>query len=246
MECKNCGQHAEGKFCSHCGQRTEVGRITFRSLLGEVSEGVFKVNQDFLNTLMGLFLRPGISLQAFLEGRRKQYVKPITYVLTLSTFYFLVTQFTGQNTWFDDLVSGFMEGALERNKDATAPPLLIWLSNNYAYAALLLLPVFSLASSLAFRKLGKNYFEHIVINSYITGQQTLLYAFFALVGTLIKHELIEAFPFLIAPIYAFWVFWQVFPKGNRIVNLLRSLLTYLLYLFFSTLLFVSLLAIVKL
>lgn len=216
------------------------------SLLNEVSQGVFKVNKGFFYTMKGLFLRPGSLLQEFLEGKRKQHFKPISYVLVLSTLYFLVTQFVGQSTWFDDLVTGFMEGGVERNKDAEAPSVLIWLSNNYAYASLLLLPVFSLASYLAFLHFSKNYFEHIVINAYITGQQAILYAIFALTGTFIETELLEAFPFLVSPAYTFWVFWQVFPKGNRVLNILRSLMAYILYLLFGAVLLIASLALIKL
>lgn len=233
MNCKNCGETVQDQYCGHCGQNSNVDQITLSSLLHELSESVFQINRGFLYTVKELLKRPGNSIDEYLNGRRKRYYKPIAYVLTLSTLYFLVTQITGQNTWMDDLVSGFSKGAYEAGNGTEIPPVLNWFAKNFAFTTLLLLPVFSLASFLSFRGWGRNYLEHFVINSYITGQQAIFYALVALINTFVSSEMMESFPFLIAFSYAGWVFWQFFKEGNRVVNLLRSILTYVLYLIFS-------------
>lgn len=234
MNCKNCGHYIEDrKFCGHCGQRSTVSRINFSNFLTEFSESVFQVNKGFFFTIKELFIRPGDSLKAFLRGERKKYFKPIAYVLTLSTIYFLISRIAHQNTWLNDLLTGWMESTTEKDKQAQAPIILVWFSNNYAYSSLLLLPIFSLASYLSFLKSDTNYFEHIVINAYITGQQAFFYAFFIVVRTFIDNDVMEMFPLLVAVAYTFWVFWQFFSKGNRLLNIFFSVITYLLYLVFS-------------
>ncbi|MBR9921050.1 MAG: DUF3667 domain-containing protein [Bacteroidetes bacterium] len=230
MNCKNCGELVKGKYCNNCGQNSSVGKITYSNFLQELSMSIFQVDRGFFYTVKALFKKPGRSMHEYLAGRRKQYFKPVAYVLTLSTVYFLVSQLAGQNTWIDDLVSGFSEGVYENEGETDIPAALIWFSNNYAYSTLLLLPVFSLASWISFNRFGKNYLEHLVINSFITGQQAIIYALFALLKLLSGSEALEMFPFLIAFSYTLWVFWQFFNEGSRIVNILRSILTYMLYL----------------
>jgi len=201
--------------------------------LDEVATGIFQVDRGFFYTLIALFRRPGHAIQEYLDGKRKAYFKPVAYVLTLSTLYFLVSQVTGQNTWLDDIVTGWSNGALDLGEQTTVPTVLRWFSANFAYTTLLLLPVFSLASFLSFRRFGRNYAEHLVINTYTTGQQALIYSAFALVRTVFNYEVLEMLQFLAAFSYIFWVFWQFFREGNRFINILRSVLTYILYLLFS-------------
>jgi len=233
MNCKNCGHSIDGKFCSHCGQNSNIGRINFPNFLNEVTESVFQIDKGLFYTLRELFVRPGKSLKEFLNGKRKNHFKPIAYVLTLSALYFLITQITNQNTWMGDLIAGFVNGATGHSQVPQVSTILIWFSKNYAYSTVLLLPVFSLASYLAFLKYGTNYIEHVVINSFITGHQAIFYSLFAIIGTVIKSDVIEVFSLLVAISYTCWVFWQFFSEGNRRINILRSIMTYILYLIFS-------------
>jgi hypothetical protein len=243
MNCKNCGHSVDGKFCSHCGQNSKVDRINLLNFLNEISESVFQINKGFFYTTRELFVRPGNSLNEFLNGKRKNHFKPIAYVLTLSTIYFLATQVTNQNTWLDHFITGARDGITGKNSTIEIPKMLTWFSKNFAYATLLLLPVFSLASYLSFFKFGKNYLEHFVVNSYITGQQAIFCSFFTIVGTVIQSKVMEILPFVMTTSYTFWTFWQLFSTGNRIINILRSIMTYVLYLVFSLVLLLGLMGI---
>lgn len=243
MNCKNCGHSIDGKFCGNCGQSSNIGRINFPNFINEVSESVFQINKGFFYTLRELFVRPGNSLKEFLNGKRKNHFKPIAYVLTLSTVYFLISQATNQNTWMDEAISGWINGVNMDSSGSEIPKIAIWFSKNYAYSTLLLLPVFSMASYLSFFKFGKNYLEHIVVNSYTTGQQAIFYSLFAIGETVVESKVIEVFPLLVAISYTFWVFWQFFSEGNRTMNILRSIMTYVLYLIFSIGLLVGLVGI---
>jgi hypothetical protein len=241
MTCKNCGFKLDGPFCSQCGQNSNVGRINLHNFLNEVSESVFQVNRGFFFTLWELMRSPGQGISEFLEGKRKLYFKPIAYVLTLSTLYFLVAQLSGRNTWIDDLFTGFVSGTAIADENLELPKALTWFTKSYAYSILLLLPIFSLASYLSFFSFGKNYLEHVVINSYVTGQQAIFYSLFTFLEIIVESKIFEFLPLLIAISYAFWVFWQLFPNGSRFVNLLRSMLTYLLYLIFCILVLIVIL-----
>jgi hypothetical protein len=245
MHCKNCGHTIDGNYCSQCGQKSDVSRITFAAIAQEISESIFQVNRGLFFTIKELFLRPGQSIDDFLHGKRKNHFKPIAYVLTLSTLYFLVTKLTGQNTYLDDFIAGLRSGVSETTSGFELLDIVTWLAQNYAYAALLLLPVFSLASYLAFFGFGKNYLEHIVLNSYVTGQQAIFYAVFAIGGKLIDYYILELFPFMFSIGYAYWVFWQFFSRGSRWGNLLRSTASYLMFLLFNSVFFLLIAFVVR-
>jgi hypothetical protein len=246
MNCKNCGKFIEGNFCNHCGQNSKVGKVNLSNFLNEISESVFQINRGLFFTLKELLIRPGHGVKEFLNGKRKNHFKPIAYVLTLSTLYFIISHLVGENTWMNDVVSGFSIGVNDSGEEIEMLPILTWLSENFAYTTLLLIPIFSLASFLSFLGLGTNYLEHTVLNSYITGQQAIFYSIFILIKIFIDSEYLELIPVLISVAYAFWVYWQFFIKGNRIINILRSVLTYVLYIIFSFGLLFILMAIQKL
>jgi hypothetical protein len=231
MICKNCGHTTEGDYCSHCGQKPNPGRLNFSYLLSEITNTVFQFHTGFLYTLKKLFVAPGELITDFLQGKRKRYFKPISYLLILSTVYFIVTWAINESTWIGDFISGWNAGSKE--KDSPPNQVLMWFSEKYAYSSLLLLPIFSFASYLSFFRFHKNYIEHIVINAYITGQQALFYTFFALLGLILEHKLLEIVSFLVSASYTFFVYDGVFKEGSRGLNMLRSAASYALFLIFA-------------
>lgn len=237
VNCKNCGLSVNRNFCSHCGQKSSVSRIDLSTVLQEISESVFQMNRGFFFTMRELSLRPGKALNEFVNGMRKNHFKPIAYLLILSTVYFLITEITDQNTFFYEIVDGWMKGITLKDSIEYSR-VSEWIMSNYAYTTLFLLPVFSLASYISFRKSNKNYLEHLVINSYITGQQALLYSVFALARNFIEWDGLEIIPLFLAVFYVFWVYWALFSKGSRKANIRKTFFTYFLYFTFVTVLLI--------
>tara|TARA_R110000850_G_scaffold45090_1_gene114161 strand:- start:553 stop:1293 length:741 start_codon:yes stop_codon:yes gene_type:complete len=231
MTCKNCNHKIDGSYCSQCGQSTTVSRISFGSFLKELSSSVFQVDKGLLFSIKELFIRPGHSIKEYLSGKRKNHFKPIAYTFTLSTIYFLISQLLEAPTFLNDAAEGF---ASESNSSGVASgqiDVLNWFAKNYAYTTLLLLPLYSFASYMAFNKSGLNYPEHFVLNAYITGQQAIIYTLSALLSLAITNKDLLATGTLIVSIsYAFFVFWQFFEGYSRIAALLRFVLTYILFL----------------
>lgn len=233
MQCKNCENSIDGKFCSNCGQKSNVDRINFSNFSREITESVFQVNKGLFYTIRELFVRPGKSIRGFLNGKRKNHFKPIAFALLLSTLYFFITRITNQDTWMDDMVSGIMDAESERESGIVISTTFIWFSKNFAYSSLLLLPFFSLASFISFSGSDTNYLEHVVMNSYVAGQQAILYSLVAIIGVGVENsDLIATISLLISFLYLCWVYRQFFANGSRMVNLLCTLMTYVIYMIF--------------
>ncbi|GAB2497976.1 DUF3667 domain-containing protein [Algoriphagus taiwanensis] len=246
MNCKNCGNLVEENFCGNCGQSIKISRINFSGFINDLSDSVFQVNRGLFFTIWELIVRPGIAIKNFLQGKRKPYFKPFAFLLTTSTFYFLLAEFTDQSTWLDSFYSGWISGASDLNQESNAEKVLSWFVYNFRISTLFLLPVYSFACFLSFRKFGFNFLEFIVINCYVSGQQALIYGICTLGEALFQNQLFESSSFFLSTGYAFWVFWKLFDQAKPAGRVFRTLLTYLLYLTFGTLLLFAAMAVITL
>ena len=172
MLCKNCERTVQESFCSHCGQKTSTGRLDFNQLASDVRNNVLQIEKGFIYTIIQLFSRPGKTIRAYIEGRRKPYHSPIMFVIILAAVYGLTAHAVGTNTILEDFFDGWYEGV---GKEQSYGQVLLWISANYQYGSLMLIPVLSLASYIAYQHSEYNYFEHFVLNAYITGIRTLIY-----------------------------------------------------------------------
>lgn len=228
MICKNCGNSFEENYCNHCGQKAGVSRIDAKYVRNEIPNSIFQLDRGFLFTLKELFLRPGHSIRDFLQGKRKLHYKPFAYLIVTFTLYSLSAYLMERGTYIDDLLFGFKIRMADSGQ-STDVPILDWISKNQVYVTLLILPVFSLASYLAFIRSSYNYFEHLVLNLYITGQQMVIYLL--LVFVFFTDNALAGIPTLVGFLYSLWVYHQFFDRKRTLVKLGLIALAYLIFAF---------------
>lgn len=245
MNCKNCGEDLSGSYCGNCGQASKVEKITLATLSRDFSEDVFQINKGFFYTAIELFTRPGHTIREYLDGKRKIHYRPITYLVVLSTLYFLIAKLTGSNTWMNDAIVGFTRGANDIHGESEISWVATFLADNYAYTTLLLLPVFAFASYICFPKKDINYVEHVVLNAFITGQQAIIYALAAATIGQIDNDILESIPIFTGILYCFWVFYQFFDRGSRGFNVVRTICCYIFYIVFSSSILLATMAITE-
>lgn len=246
MNCKNCDQITNGNFCTNCGQSTKVDRINLLNFLGELSDSVFQINKGLFYTMKALFVSPGNSIKEYLNGKRKNHFKPVAYLFTLSTIYFLLSQFVESETILNDAITGWSNLSEEPDIKAEELTILNWFANNYTYTMLLLLPLYTLASYLSFSGSKYNYLEHFVLNAYITGQQAILYSISAMLILLTgQGDFLAIITHFLSFFYTLIVYSQFFSKSSRIAVILRWILTYALYLIMVSLIIFMILIIIQ-
>ena len=95
--CPNCG-HAFGaarrKFCSECGQETNLRAPTFGEFAQQFGGSVIAAEGALWRTLALLFLKPGQLSREYLAGRRRRYVLPLRLYLTISLVALLALRLT--------------------------------------------------------------------------------------------------------------------------------------------------------
>ena len=69
-----------GPYCQGCGQHYLDGPITLRLLARQFAERFLKLEHGLLGTFVGLTRRPGTLAREFVEGRRRPYVNPLSYL----------------------------------------------------------------------------------------------------------------------------------------------------------------------
>ena len=163
--CKNCDAALSGNFCSNCGQKSEIHRITFKHFLHEFFHAFTHTDKGILLLMKELVTRPGIVAREYLDGKRKKYFNPLTFLIILSSLYAYIGKKTG---YFEYLSSG---NRYEGKGSGTYVEAMQFMNEQGKIAALFLMPVLmSFLSWLFFIRSKNNWAENLVLNSMVLGQ----------------------------------------------------------------------------
>ncbi len=234
ITCKNCNHKFEGNYCNNCGQTAETHEINFNSIIHEIQHGVFHVDKGILYTTKELLTRPGYTISDYLNGKRVKHFKPFGYVFILSATYAVLTEISGKSNMFSDFLIGWNDSASENPNDKSSfllVDVIQWMVNHYAYAVLFLIPIISLASYLCFFRTKFNYFQHLILNSYIVGQRTAVYlVLLPFTYPITNQNLsdgIDWIKIVIGILLTCWSYYQFFSSIKTTKRILLIFLTYL-------------------
>ena len=88
--CLNCDAPITGAFCSNCGQAVIHSKLTIWQLLGQFFSSTFNYDGRLIRSIKTLFLHPAALTQAYISGKRRQFVNPVQFYLFSSAIYFLI------------------------------------------------------------------------------------------------------------------------------------------------------------
>src|SRR5688500_16468941 len=95
MNCKNCDVLLEGNFCRQCGQKADTNRITFKHFLHEFFHAFTHSDKGILLLMKDLITRPGLVAREYLDGKRKKYFNPLSFLVIISSLYAYIGHVTG-------------------------------------------------------------------------------------------------------------------------------------------------------
>ncbi len=98
LECLNCTQPLLGNenFCSYCGQKNTIKKLSFGVFLNNLFEGLFSYDSRFWRTFIPLLIKPGKVSKEFIEGKRAKFVNPFQMYLNVSVVFFLLLGITNK------------------------------------------------------------------------------------------------------------------------------------------------------
>lgn len=177
MHCKNCQTEllAKDDYCRNCGGRVIRNRLTFKNLFEHISETFFNYDNKLLRTIIDLFKKPEIVIGGYINGVRKKYVNPISFLaltLTVGGIYMLVL-----NKYFPNAMTAMSTVGVEGQKEMVLNTVK-YTQKYYSLIMILLIPFYALLSRLVFiNRKEFNYTEHLVMAIYIMAQFSLVSSF---------------------------------------------------------------------
>lgn len=93
--CKSCGNSFTGNYCNECGEKIlKPSDRSFKTFLSNILIAITFADSKMIKTLWLVLKKPGFVSKEFANGRRVNYLKPISlfFVLNLIYFFFPVVQ----------------------------------------------------------------------------------------------------------------------------------------------------------
>lgn len=163
LTCKNCGNEFSGKFCNDCGQPGDTFNIDRNFVIHELRKTFIHFWADGLfYTAKSLFTNPGKAIEEYLQGKRVKHIKPFTFLILIVGLYVLLSQYFHLSLFTTDI---------EGHKSAELNAMLY---THYTQVQLLLLVCYSSFSVLFFSYRQYNFYEFIVINTYLVAQRLII------------------------------------------------------------------------
>lgn len=179
--CRNCSTSLGGAYCGGCGQRHVAGRLTVRGMLDEVAQQLLVVDRGLWFTAAELTRDPGRVIRQYLDGQRRRYLGPITYLSIVTAVQLLVIP----------LVFGSIDGGMiqEQARQTTSGPHPMFTPAQGAayarffqatmeqmlWAALAMVVPFAYTLRRTFRATGINFAESAVFGVYTFAHAAALY-----------------------------------------------------------------------
>ncbi len=232
--CPNCNNQFTGQYCNVCGQK-EVHRITMPHLWHDLAHAFTHTDKGFFYMMGQLFVRPGIVAREYInEGKRKRYFLPLQYLIILGTIATIIVvnshfmentmksmgELTGTNTQYSARQAAFMQ------------KLTLLQSKYYNIMILLQLPFYAMSAVLIYRRYKYNFAELLTLQTFVTGQHTLIAMVLMLFIFLTNSPTyINIVMFLASISYQVWVYMQFF-KEKTFVGFLKAFASYILGVIF--------------
>ena len=172
MECKNCrfSLAPDENYCPKCGARVIRNRLTLKNILEDIYEQHLNLDNRLFLTIAHLFTRPGEVVTGFLQGLRKRYLNPVSYLglaITLSGIVVLVIKKHLLNKLaFDVMNTGTNTAGANKIFETTLD------YQNFLFV--FLIPLMSAIGWLVYARPRYNFTEHLVTMSYVLAHITIV------------------------------------------------------------------------
>ena len=135
VRCANCGTEFADNYCPRCGQKADVGRISWSAVRQSVTMLWGLESRSLGYSLLQLLLRPGYLISDYISGRRQVSFPPVKMLFILAVAYALFNDLLGH----PDSTTGETDLFFD------------WFDNNIGWGALCVLSFVLFPTLLIFR-----------------------------------------------------------------------------------------------
>lgn len=221
-KCLNCETELIGNFCHNCGQQKISPGLTVKNSFDEYFYKSIYWESSFNYTVRELFLAPGNFVRNFINGKRKDYIKPVGFFLMTVSFFILMFHFFSENH-FSYMKPIFIGQDTQEMIDTniSANDFRQLEVSRLNYLMFLLPPIMAMFHTLVFRNKEVGYGERLAFYLYVLGFGALVSVIFlalALITPVIWE--LRLVPLLVYYIYAI----VQFSKANVLSGILRAII----------------------
>jgi len=226
--CKNCGDTLSANYCGNCGQSAATHQLDAHFLWHDLQHGFFHFDKGILFTIKELFTRPGHAIREFIEGKRVKFFKPVSLTILLATLYGLLYHFFHINMIATNNGKNLASVQLHQLD------INDWIATHYAWITLMTIPLYTLGTTIAFRKQGYNFIEYFILNTFKASQRLFFHigtfpVLYYFNGTS-QIRIVTTVFFMFDLVLVFWTNIQFFHNLKPMKAFLLSLLSYAIFL----------------
>jgi hypothetical protein len=233
--CMNCGMSLTGKFCSNCGQRSDVSRITLHDFFGSSIEEALKINSGFLHTVLMLTIKPWAVIRDYVHGHRVSYTPPISILCVLLIYYALFSSAIGMG---DPLIKVNFTSDNAMNSSHIAKFLCYIFTSQIGINVIMAIPV-SIATYVTYFKFGSRRYnagEYLVATVYMIDTFIIYNSIALLLRWLINDDIFSVVQLVVCVVVLIISLSKAFKVKNLLIRLVLmiadlGLIYALLYLY---------------
>ena len=214
--CLNCGvaQRPGDRFCPECGQKTDTHRLNFNHIWHDLIHAFTHADKGIFSLIGQLAYRPGKVAREYVDGKRKKYFNPFTFVMLIVGFASVVL-----------ISSGFT--SFSNKTGIPDNPISPFLQKHINLLILLNIPLLALFNRLLFRRTNTNYSENLVLAAFTSGERSVGFSLIIAPVWLLFHP--PYYPFLAFYLlswscYYGWACSQFYP-GKKAALFLKGTLS---------------------
>ncbi len=193
-----------------------------RNYISSEIRSVFNLEKGLFFTVKSLLINPEKSVREFLFEDRKKYVKPIVYLLIAAILFSFIIKTLNLNVSFFNVNNIKELRDLIRGREVGD-----WTQRNLGYSQLVMGLFIGVWLQVFFKKANYNFYEVLVLLSFVLGEAFILLGVFLLLAALFKSPIIGVMGSLVYFTYIIWAVSQFF-GGKNIKNFIKSFLAYFL------------------
>lgn len=229
-QCANCQSDLSGPYCAACGQKVVSRRLSTWEILRELPARIFSWEQGLWLTFWSLWSHPGRLCRAYVGGRRKPYVNPLSYFLLGATIQLGSLWFSAPlvRTSIENNITmarqdpaqaplyKSMDSVVGDSATAMADVYLVVIAQAYTYLALFAFACpLALALWILHRRCGYHFAEVMVFSLFVVAHCLIVTAFTTPIVSRISTvaQLLTAQGFYLGMIC--WAHHGFFPTGWR-------------------------------
>ncbi|MEM7486211.1 MAG: DUF3667 domain-containing protein [Bacteroidota bacterium] len=197
-----------------------------KQLSHDITDRYFNLDNTFLKTFLHLFTQPEIVIEGYINGIRRKYLNPISYLgiaLTLSGFIVFLIKKSPESLNFDIFNTGVQSVAQDKMFEFTF--------DYQAILFILYIPMMAIASWLCFEEKKYNLSERIIVFMYVLAHFSVFVFLPSIVLLIIYPQFysLSSFAFLLFMFgYSGYVIKRI-SKEKGLVFIAKSILFYILF-----------------